>query len=226
MSHIWSRDVLWFAERLYHILLFVYPAEHRRAYGSLMAQLFRDLGRDAYREHGLTGLMRLWSRVLVDTAVSATVEHLHALQEGGYRMTRRQHGMVLSLAGLRLGLGMLLYLINPAFVGQMFAPNAAQPAGWIMVAAVFTLVGTAYVVQRRVVLLSRTPDASGQADRGRASRIAWTVLLGPFRSIALNGYRGKGFVFACSVLLLVWPAALLVLLGPAIVTVLNAGLYP
>jgi hypothetical protein len=226
VSRIWPRDVLWFAERLYHILLFVYPAEHRRAYGSLMAQLFRDLGRDAYRKHGLTGLMRLWSRVLVDTAVSATVEHLHALQEGGHRMTRRQHGMVLSLAGLPLGLGMLLYLINPAFVGQVFAPNAAQPVGWMMAAAVLVMAGAAYVVQRRIIVLAQSSNPSGPAVRGRMSRIAWSILLGPFRSMALNGHREKGFLFACSVLFLVCPAALLVLFGPAIMTVLNAGLYP
>ena len=226
MSRIPRQKVLLLAERVYRILLFVYPATHRREYGPLMAQSFRDLCRDAYRQRGFVGLVGLWVWILADTAVTAAAEHSDALQEGGRIMTRKQHGMVLALAGLPLGLGALLYLINPAYMGLMFTPNGAQPAGWIMVAAVFTLVGTAYVVQRRVVLLSRTPDASGQAACGRASRIAWTVLLGPFRSIALNGHRGKGFVFACSVLLLVWPAALLVLLGPAIVTVLNAGLIP
>jgi len=93
--------------------------------------------------------------------------------------------MVLALAGLPLELGVLLYLINPAFMGQMFTPNVAQPVGWMMVAAVFILVGTAYVVQRRIIVLSQLSDSSSQAVCGRASRIAWTVLLGPFRSIAL-----------------------------------------
>ena len=226
MSRISRQTVLLLAERLYRVLLFVYPATHRREYGPLMVQSFRDLCRDAYRQEGFAGLVRLWVWVLADTAVTAAAEHSDVLREGGRIMTRKQHWMVLSLAGLPLGLGTLLYVINPAYMGRMFTPSAAQPAGWIMVAAVFTLVGTAYAVQRRVIVLSRTPDASGQAVCGRASRVAWTVLLGPFRSIALNGHRGKGFVFACSVLFLVWPAALLVLLGPAIVTVLDAGLYP
>jgi hypothetical protein len=52
------------------------------------------------------------------------------------------------------------------------------------------------------------------------------VLLGPFRSIALNGQREKGFLFACTILFLVWPAVLLVLFGPAVVTVLRAGVVP
>lgn len=226
MSRILPKNVLLLAERLYHLLLFAYPATHRRKYGPLMAQLFRDLCRDSYHQEGFVGLVRLWRHVLTDTAVTATVEHFYALQEGGQLMTKRQHWMVLYLAGLPLELGMLLFLINPAFVGQMLTPNAAQPIGWVMAAAVFVLVGTAYVVQRRIIVLSQPSGSSSQAVCGRVSRIAWTVLLGPFRSIALNGHRGRGLLFACSILFLVWPAVLLVLFGPAIVTVLNAGLYP
>ena len=226
MSRTSPKNAFWLAERLYHLLLFVYPATHRREYGPLMVQLFRDLCRDSYRQKGFVGLVRLWSHVLADTVVAATVEHFCAFQEGGQLMTRRQHWMVLSLAGLPLELGMLLYLINPAFIGQMFTPNAAQPAGWMMVAAAFILMATAYAVQRRIIVLSQLSDSSGQAVCGRASRIAWGILLGPFRSIALTGHRGKGFLFACSILFLVWPATLLVLLGPAVLTVLNAGVVP
>lgn len=226
MSRTSPKTAFWLAERLYHLLLFVYPATHRREYGPLMVQLFRDLCRDSYHQKGFVGLVRLGSHVLADTVVAATVEHFYGFQEGGQLMTRRQHWMVLSLAGLPLELGTLLYLINPAFIGQMFIPNAAQPAGWMMVAAVFILMGTAYVAQRRIIVLSQLSDPSGQAVCGRASRIAWGILLGPFRSIALNGHRKKGFLFACSILFLIWPAALLVLLGPAVLTVLNAGLVP
>ena len=221
-----SKKALLFAERLYYVLLFVYPAAHRREYGPLMVQLFRDLCRDSYHQEGFTGLVRLWSDLLADTAVTAAAEHFHTLREGGQLMTKRQHWMVLALAGLPLIAGGLLFLINPAFVGQMFTPNEAQPAGWIMVAAVLILVGTAYVVQRRILVLSQSPGSSGRAVCGRASRIAWTVLLGPFRSIALNGQRGKGFLFACSILFLVWPAVLVVVFGPAVVTVLRAGVFP
>ena len=200
MLRIPLNDVLLVAERLHHILLFAYPAAHRREYGPLMAQLFRDLCHDSHRQGGFVGLLRLWSHVLKDTVVTAAVEHLYTLQEGGQIMTKKQHWMVLALAGLPLELGALLFLINPAFMGQMFTPNSAQPAGWLMVAAVLILAGTAYVIQRRIIVLSRFSDSSGQAV--------------------------QGFLFACSVLLLVLPAALLVLLGPAIVMVLRTGLYP
>jgi hypothetical protein len=226
MSRMSSQNALVLAERLYRTLLFVYPETHRREYGPLMVQLFRDLCRDFYRQRGFAGLVQLWIRVLTDTAVAAPTEHLYALREGGQLMTKRQHWMVLALAGLPLELGVLLYTINPAFMGQLFAPGAAQPVGWIMVTAVFLLMGTAYLVQRRIIVLSQLSGSSSQIPPGRASRIAWSVLLGPFRSIALSGHRGKGLLFACSVLLLVCPATLLVLLGPAVITVLRAGLYP
>jgi len=226
VSRSLPKSALLFAERLYRILLFVYPATHRREYGPLMVQLFDDLCRDSYRQKGLAGLVRLWSHVLADTAVTAAAEHCYILQEGGQLMAKRQHWMVLALAGWPLMVGGLLFLINPAFVGQMFTPNEAQPAGWIMVAAVLILVGMAYVVQRRILVRSQPPGSSRRTVCGRASRIAWTVLLGPFRFIALNGQREKGFLFACTTLFLVWPAELLVLFGPAVVTVLRAGVVP
>jgi hypothetical protein len=213
------------AERLYRILLYVYPAAHRREYGPLMVQLFRDLSRASYHQRGFGGLIQLWSHILADTAVAATVEHLSTLLKGGQLMTRKQHWMVLALAGLPLEFGMMLYLINPAFMSQMLALNAAQPVGWMMLAAIFILMGAAYVLQRRIIVLSQPSDSSSRPVSGRASRIAWSILLGPFRSIALNGHPGKGLLFACSILFLIWPATLLTLFGPAIVTVLNAGLY-
>jgi hypothetical protein len=208
--------------------LLAYPATHRREYGGLMAQVFRDMCRDSYRQKGCVGLVGLWGRVLADTAVTAVAEHIYALREGGQIMaiTRRQHWMVLALAGLPLELGTVLYLINPAFMGRMVTPSAAQPAGWVMAGVVLMLAGAAYAVQRRIIVLAQAPAPSGQVACGRASRIAWSIVLGPFRSIALNGHRRKGFLFACSALFLVLPSTLLVLFGPAAVTILNAGLYP
>jgi hypothetical protein len=222
------RNALQAAERVYQGLLFAYPAAHRREYGGLMAQVFRDMCRDSYRQKGFVGLVGLWRRVLADTAVTAVAEHIYALREGGQIMaiTRRQHWMVLALAGLPLELGAVLYLVNPAFMSQMVAPGAAQPVGWAMAGVALMLAGAAYAVQRRIIALAQAPAPSGPVACGRASRIAWSIVLGPFRSIALNGHRRKGFLFVCSALFLVLPGTLLVLLGPAAVTVLNAGLYP
>jgi hypothetical protein len=41
-----------FSTRLYRLLLTLYPQAHRREYGPLMVQAFRDLCRDAQRSGG------------------------------------------------------------------------------------------------------------------------------------------------------------------------------
>ena len=58
---------------LYRILLTLYPADFRRAYGELMLQLFRDQLRDARRVGGYAWLI-LWWRTLTDFIVSALAE--------------------------------------------------------------------------------------------------------------------------------------------------------
>lgn len=77
------------AESLYCALLRLYPADYRREYAAPMAQLFRDLCRDAYRHHGRVGLARLWRRVLADTVVTAAAEHIHTLEKGVYTMSKQ-----------------------------------------------------------------------------------------------------------------------------------------
>jgi len=96
-------------------------------------------------------------------------------------------------------------------MGRLFAPNATQPAGWLMTATVLILMGAAYAAQRRIIVLAQSAARSSQAVCGGTSGVAWTF--------------SQRFLFACSILLLVLPAVLLVLLGPAIVAVLEAGLY-
>lgn len=64
------------AGRVYHLLLYLYPAAYRREYGVPMARLFRDLCRDAHRQRGALGLALLWRRTLVDLFYTAAVEHL------------------------------------------------------------------------------------------------------------------------------------------------------
>lgn len=60
--------------RLYRLLLHLYPAEFRRAYGDLMAQAFQDLYRQAECK-GSTALLRLWAVTLADLVLTALYEH-------------------------------------------------------------------------------------------------------------------------------------------------------
>src|SRR5205085_510699 len=54
----------------------------RQEYGSLMAQAFRDLFRDAYTQHGFPELTKLWVHTLADVATTAVAEHVEVLLNG------------------------------------------------------------------------------------------------------------------------------------------------
>jgi hypothetical protein len=190
------------SERLYRSLLLAYPPTYRREYGHLMAQVYRDLCRGTYRQKGMVGIVALWFRVLADLATSSVVQHLDALREGGHIMTRKEHALAMVAAALPLGIWAVLGLINPRFARHMFVRSPAQPLGWVMVAGVFLLAGLAYFCQRKAFELSNQTGSSNRTTGRRVLRDALRV---------------------GSVVLLVLPAILLVVLGPAIMMVLSMG---
>ena len=72
------------SEKVYRWLLVVYPSEHRREYGELMLQLFRDrMRRDG---GGFRGLV-VWVQMIVDLAGAAFKEHTE--RKEGYKMKKR-----------------------------------------------------------------------------------------------------------------------------------------
>lgn len=70
-----------FSECMYRLLLYLYPAQHRREYGPFMAQVFRDMCWHTVRTHGRQGLAGLWMHTLADVAVSALREHLDNVRD-------------------------------------------------------------------------------------------------------------------------------------------------
>jgi nitrate/nitrite-specific signal transduction histidine kinase len=103
MANTASPPLLMAAARVYNVLLWLYPRAHRLAYGPPMAQLFRDLCRDAHQQGGVPGLVRLWLRTLVDLAVSAVREHV---KSGGTTMEDilKAQGLVPALSSYANGL--------------------------------------------------------------------------------------------------------------------------
>ncbi len=204
MSSISPTGVLSIAAKLYRLLLLVYPADYRREYGPLMTQVFCDLCRDSYRQKGLAGVVWVWLRVLPDTAITAALEHYAAPREGDLPMTKKQRCTAIAFTGFPLALWLILVVINPGFAGRMVTParSPAQPAGWILTGTILVLVTMTYVAQRGAFALANQP--------------------------ASNHVTGKAFlrsiIFICSIVFIALPATLLVLFGPAIVTVLEAGL--
>ena len=54
------------SERLYGVLLYLYPKEFRAAYSQQMRLTFRDACRVAYHRNGTVGLLTLWLSTLLD----------------------------------------------------------------------------------------------------------------------------------------------------------------
>jgi serine/threonine protein phosphatase PrpC len=65
-----------FSEHSYGLLLQIYPKEFRQAFRLEMMQTFRDCYREALRESGKPGIVRLWGSILYDLATTALIEHV------------------------------------------------------------------------------------------------------------------------------------------------------
>jgi hypothetical protein len=68
------RGALQVAERLYGVLLHLYPQKFRAAYARQMRLTFRDACRVAYRLNGVSGLLALWLPTLLDLFKTAFEE--------------------------------------------------------------------------------------------------------------------------------------------------------
>ncbi|MGB7464790.1 MAG: hypothetical protein WBW14_17985, partial [Candidatus Acidiferrum sp.] len=65
------------SEKIYALLLRLYPSHFRVSYGEAALQLFRDRARD---EKGFFPTVRLWLDLLADLAISVPREYRHVPQ--------------------------------------------------------------------------------------------------------------------------------------------------
>ena len=87
------------SERVYRVLLLAYPKEHRREYGDLMVQLFRD--RMRFDGNGFRALI-IWVQMISDLVRAAFKEH-----KKGVDMTKRFWiGAILVVLLVAGGIGM------------------------------------------------------------------------------------------------------------------------
>lgn len=76
MKYRWS-------ERIYRLMLRLYPAQHRAEYGEAMLQHFRDLSREADAQRSKCGFLYMWIHLMRDTATNAPVEQWIEIRAGG-----------------------------------------------------------------------------------------------------------------------------------------------
>lgn len=135
------------SDRIYRILLFVYPSDFRAEYGHQMSQVFRDRCRDRVRSSGWTGLALLWAATLADLSESAVREHLALLSQdlryGARMLTRRPGFAAVAIFTLVAGIGAnttIFSIINsvllkplpyadPGRIVTLWERNFKEPAG-------------------------------------------------------------------------------------------------
>jgi hypothetical protein len=95
------------SHKLFQALLWVYPRDFRREYGTQMAQLFRDCYRTE-QKLGLSGISVFWLHSFSDLLVSALREHLDSFKKEFSIMTNLQRNV--------MALGACLAIVVIAFL--------------------------------------------------------------------------------------------------------------
>lgn len=95
-------------------MLRLYPESHRHEFGELMAQLFRDQCRDAWKRERHAGLLKLWLRTLPDFGKSCAVEQISQIERNVMKYLNAKKTPTLLLI-----IGLLLALLSfSPFVGM------------------------------------------------------------------------------------------------------------
>lgn len=115
------------------------------------------------------------------------------------RLTKKQHRLALLVTGLPLGLGLVLFVINPAYIGAMFS----ELCGWMMLAVIFICVGIAYITLRVSFVLSNRLEPPG-----------WFM----------QRYTLRLIFVGCVIALFVVPAVLLISFGPYVLIIMRSGI--
>jgi hypothetical protein len=108
--------ILRVSERVYRVLLVVYPKEFRDAYGPQMVQVFRDSCREESRKGGAR-VVRLWLHTILDLGTTAILERTRAtgLREVG---VNKMAGVAAALLKYGLGLGFLFDPLDKALMSD------------------------------------------------------------------------------------------------------------
>ena len=95
------------SNRVYCLLLYLYPVSFRREYGTHMAQLFRDDMRGTLRDDGRLAVVGLWLLAFFDLLKTAVAEHIWEIFNMPIEKLTRWSGPAGAMGGLLYALGII-----------------------------------------------------------------------------------------------------------------------
>jgi hypothetical protein len=194
------------------IVLLAYPAAHRREYGRLMLDAFRDSARDEYEMRGMAGLVGLWASTLGDVLISALEEHADAVLHSP-RPLLRMSGAAAMLGGAAwtmlhtplgwqwfampvIALSLLLMSVILLYVQQRHFTGWGGRCGFALTAAGLLVIQGGYTAAG--LGLWRQSGITPLA--GALLLFAGLLLIGDAVLRARTITRGRGLFFALSLL--------------------------
>ena len=137
-NNIQPHNLIVISERLYRLLLFMYPADYRREYAPHMAQLFRDMCRDAYAQEGIPGMVMWWAATFFDLLVTAFEE-------------RRKAKVLLNMSLLKRFAG--IFLIGGGISFMLASYSQLQPGSHYPFTGIYSLSSQFFVPGYLLILL-------------------------------------------------------------------------
>jgi len=116
-----SAKLLALSNRVYYLLLYLYPARFRREYGYDMAQVFRDDVRGTLQEGGSLAVLDLWILALVDLVKTAVAEHFREIFHMPIEKLTRWSGPAGAIGGLlyAMGVALIIYGVAPYIISLL-----------------------------------------------------------------------------------------------------------
>ena len=163
------------AERIYRLLLCVYPQAFRAEYGREMVLVFRDQCRD-----GDVRTLGFWARVFWDVARSAPALRVEAWRARGMENTRTVEvtmKIAAMLTVLLAGFGVV------GAVGEWVAGTKGAMGGGYVLAVVLGVLASALLLGGGVAILLRSQQAARLALFASLALVVAARLLFPWMSI-------------------------------------------
>lgn len=133
-----SPTIVSLSVRIYQWLLSLGPAEFRREYGELAAQDFRQCCLDAYRQHGVYGVLSLWPALFGEAIFELLLEYLfpYAYEGMGHMLHTIRRSMIATFCAS------ILFFVACGALGHTADPSAPFDA----LGRLYPAIGIAYSI--------------------------------------------------------------------------------